>query len=337
MKERKKGKSNKGKIEIYKNKKGIELKVHLKNETIWLSLNQIAELFNTDKSGISRHISNIYKSEELNKNSTVAKIATVQKEGKRKVEREIEYYNLDVIIAVGYRVNSKQATQFRKWATETLKSYLKKGYVLNKKRLLKKEQKKINQLQETISFIKKKSQKELLKGQQENILSLLSDYSKTLTILEKYDNKELKGAKEEKAKFVLKYDECLKIIKQLKKNLKEKGEASDLFGRDKNNEFKGIIGNIYQSFDGKELYKGVKEKAAHFLYFTIKDHPFSDGNKRIASFLFIYFIDRNNYLYRESGERKINDNTLTALSLLTAESDPKEKDQIIPLITHLLE
>lgn len=327
---------NKGEIVIYKPQRGgVELKVKLEKESVWLSLNQIAALFETDKSGISRHIGNIYESKELSKTSTVAKIATVQEEGGRIIKRDIECYNLDLIIAVGYRVNSQKATQFRIWATKILKEYLIKGYAVNEKRILEAREK-FNQLQRMVFFLKEKSKAELLQGQEKEILNLLADYSKTFTLLEQYDKNELRTKGGKQSKFILKYGTSSKILNELKNSLISKNETSDLFGIERNHGLESIVGNLYQTFGKKELYKSVEEKAANLIYLIIKDHPFSDGNKRIGSFLFIYFIDKNNCLYRETGERKINDNTLTALALLIAESNPHEKDQMIALITQLL-
>lgn len=329
-------KFNKGEIVIYKpSKNEVDLKVRFENETVWLSLNQIAELFSTDKSGISRHIKNIYKLNELDKKSTVAKIATVQKEGGREIKRQIKFYNFDMIISVGYRVNSQRATQFRIWATKILKNYLLQGYAINDKRLLE-ARSKFNQLQETIHFLRKKSKAKLLQGQGKEILSLLADYSKTLSLLEKYDKNKLKTGKGGKAKFVLEHKDCISIIAKLKENLIAKKEAGDIFGNEVSRKFESITKNIYQTFGGKELYQSIENKAAHLLYLTIKDHPFTDGNKRTGSFLFVYFLDKNDYLYHKSGEKKINDNALTALALLIAESDPKEKEQMVALITQLL-
>lgn len=325
----------KGEIVIYQSKEGPEIDVRINQDTVWLNLNQIALLFDTHKSGISRHINNIYKSKELYPDSTVAKIATVQMEGGRKIERNIEYYNLDMIISVGYRVNSKRATQFRIWATKTLKEHLVKGYTINEKRLLETKNK-LNELQETISFLQEKSQNQLLSGQKQEIFNLLANYSKTLTLLEQYDKNTISIVKKNKGKFVLKYEDAVSIIKQIKKELIAKKEASELFGKEVDEKLKGILGNLYQTFGGKELYPSLEEKAAHLLYFIIKDHPFVDGNKRIASFLFVYFLDKNNFLYRKTGEKKINDNALTALTLLIAISDPKEKEKLNKIITNFL-
>jgi len=327
---------NKGDIIIYKPKsKEVEIRVRLEKETIWLALNEIATLFDTNKSGVSRHIKNIYKNKELNKKATVAKIATVQKEGSRGIKRNIEYYNLDIILSVGYRVNSKQATQFRVWATRTLKQHILQGYTINQKRLLE-TQTKFKELQNAITFLQKKSRKKLLKGQEKEILDLLGEYSKTLSILEQYDKRKIKKAKGQKGKFVLTYDNCKDIIIKIKERLMTKKEASNFFGIEVEKKFESAVENLRQTFAKKELYRTIEEKAAHLLYLTIKDHPFIDGNKRIASFLFIYFLDKNDYLYRKNGEKKINDNALVALALLIAESNPKEKDILIGIVTNLI-
>jgi len=327
---------NKGEIVIYRPKSGeIEVKVKLEKKTIWASLNKIALLFNTDKSGISRHIKNIYESGELNSKATVAKIATVQKEGGREIKRNIEYYNLDMIISVGYRVNSKRATQFRIWATRVLKEHIVQGYTINQRRLSE-TRSKFNELQSAIAFLKEKSSKKTLEGQEKEILDLLGNYAKTLTILTQYDKGKIKKPKGKEAKFVLEYNRCENIVVILKKDLAKRMEASDLFGIETGKKFESIIKNLYQTFDRRELYKTIEEKAAHLLYLIIKGHPFVDGNKRIASFLFVYFLDKNDYLYRKNGEKKINDNALVALALLVAESDSKEKDVLIKIIINLI-
>jgi len=248
----------------------------------------------------------------------------------------MDIYNLDMILSVGYRVNSKQATQFRIWATNTLKSYLLKGYAINEKQLLSAKER-LRQLQSAISFLQEKSKHELLSGQEQEILNLLANYSKTLTLLEQYDKDKLSVSKKGKGKFILNYKEVRKVIMALKNDLVAKKEAGDLFGQEYEDKLQGIIGNLYQTFGGKELYSSLEEKAAHLLYLIIKDHPLIDGNKRTGSFLFVYFLDKNNFLYRESGEKKINDNALTALALLIAISDPKDKEVMIKIITNLLQ
>ena len=331
-----KNKYNRGEIVIYKNaKKEAKVEVRLEDETVWLHLNQIATLFDTDKSGISRHIKNIYKNGELSYKATVAKIATVQKEGEREIKRSIEFYNLDLILSVGYRVNSKRATQFRIWANKILKEYLIRGYAINEKRLLETKEK-FADLQSVIAFLKNKSKKELLKNQVGEIINLLSSYSKALSVLDQYDKNNINDVKGTKSIFILEYEKCLDIIKELLSNFLVKGEAGDLFGNERDRSFEGIIKGIYQTFGNKELYPTIEDKSSHLLYFIIKDHPFSDGNKRIASFIFIYFLDKNNHLYKNSGEKKINDNALVALALLIAESDPEEKNIMTKIIKNLL-
>lgn len=218
---------------------------------------------------------------------------------------------------------------------KTLKNHLVKGYTINEKRLLQTKSQ-LKELQEAISFLQEKSKHELLTGQEQEILNLLAGYSKTLTLLEQYDKEKLKLIKKTRGKYVLKCEDAKKVIEEIKKELVIKKEASDFFGQENSEKFKGIIGNIYQTFGKKELYPSLEEKASHLLYFIIKDHPFVDGNKRIASFLFVYFLDKNNYLYHKTGEKKINDNALTALTLLIAVSNPKDKDKLIKIITNLL-
>lgn len=322
----------KGEIVIYKAPNGPEIRVTLDNESVWLDARQIARLFDVNRPAIVKHVNNIYKTSELKGKSTCSILEQVAADGKI---RKINLYNLDMIISVGYRVNSKRATQFRVWATKRLKDYLIKGYTLNEKRLLE-TQEKFNELQSAILFLRDKSKHELLSGQEQEILDLLANYSKTLTLLEQYDTEKLSLIKNGKGKFVLDYKKARSVVGELKKELFLKKEAGDLFGQENSDKFKAILGNIYQTFSKKELYASIEEKAAHLLYFIIKDHPFADGNKRSGSFLFVYFLDKNRYLYKESGEKKINDNALTALALLIAVSDPKEKDKIIKIITNLL-
>jgi len=335
MKENNIGKNiNKGEIVIYQtSKKKVELKVRLEKETVWLTQKQMAVLFGKGIPTINEHIKNIFKEGELQERSVIRKFRITATDGKI---YGTQFYNLDVIISVGYRVKSYHGTQFRIWATKTLKEHLVKGYTINQKRLLETREK-FKELQSAIAFLQEKSKRELLSGQTGEILNLLSNYAKTLTLLGKYDKRKLKTAKGEKAKFVLKYKECQRIVREIKKELISKKEASRLFGQGTGGEFEGIVKNLYQTFSGKELYKTIESQAAHLLYFVIKDHPFIDGNKRIASFLFVYFLDRNDYLYRNNGEKKISDNALTALSLLIAVSDPKEKDILIKIVVNLID
>ena len=329
----------KGEIIIYKTAKNeVELKVHFQNESIWLTQNQISSLFDTERSVITKHLHNIFKESELSEDVVCAIFAHTTQHGaiKGKTQTQnIKFYNLDAIISVGYRVNSQRATQFRIWATKILKQYLVKGYALNGERLLE-AQNKFHELQEAIMFLQTQSKKELLSGQEAEILNLLADYSKTFSLLEQYDKGKLVDQKGKKTKFILQYKNCCLIITKLKKELIVKKEAGDLFGQEREESFEGIIKGLYQTFAKKELYLTIEDKASHLLYLIIKDHPFSDGNKRTASFLFVYFLDQSNYLFKKSGERKINDNALTALALLVAESNPKDKEIMIKIIKNFL-
>ena len=326
----KKNNLQKGEIIIYKSRKDkIEVEVRFEKETVWLRQDEIARLFGKERSVITKHINNIFKDKEVDKKSNVQFLHITGS------DKPVAFYSLDVILAVGYRTNSARAIHFRKWATSVLKNYLLKGYAINKKHLLQ-ARTRLEELQNTINFLQNKSKHHLLSGQKREILDLLANYSRTLTLLEQYDRGKIKLMRRGKIEFVLKYEEAIKIIKRIKKDLINKKEASELFGQDNERRLSGILKNIYQTFKSKELYPSLEEKAAHLLYFIVKDHPFVDGNKRIASFLFIYFLDKNNFLYRENGERKINDNALTALTLLVAVSEPKDKDILVKIITNLI-
>lgn len=323
-------------VALYQSKNGeIRFRGDPSKQTIWGNLNQIAELFNVQKAAISKHIKHIYESGELNNKATVSIMETVQKEGKREVKRNVEYYNLDMIISVGYRVNSKQATAFRMWATSVLKQYLIEGYAVNEKRIADAKEK-LGSLQSVIALLESKVGRENLKGQEQELFGLLSEYAKTLSVLEQYDTGALTVPKGKKAHVTLSYEEAIGVLEKVRTQLMDHGEATDLFARERGGEFQGIIRGLYQSFGSKALYASVEAKAAHLLYFIIKDHPFSDGNKRSASFLFVYFLDKNNYLYKKTGEKKINDNALAALALLVAESNPNEKETMIQLIMNLI-
>ncbi len=328
----KKDSLQKGEIVFYKSKEGPQLEVRLEAETVWLTQNQIALIFGTKRPAITKHLNNIFKSGELNKGSVSSILEHTASDGKT---YKTLFYNLDAIISVGYRVNSQMATQFRIWASNVLKQYLVKGYAINVKRLLE-AQSKFAELQEAVLFLQKQSQKKLLKGQETEIFNLLADYSKTLSLLEQYDKGKIQTQKSRKTAFVLQYNDCIKIIAELKRELIAKKEAGDLFGVERDGSFAGIIRGLYQTFDKKELYPTIEDKASHLLYLIIKDHPFTDGNKRTASFLFVFFLDRSNYLFKKSGERKINDNALTALALLIAESDPKDKEVMIKIVKNLI-
>ncbi|MFH0804486.1 MAG: virulence protein RhuM/Fic/DOC family protein [Candidatus Zambryskibacteria bacterium] len=317
-------------IVIYQAKSGaIELRGDFNKETIWATQAQIAEVFDIDRTVATKHINNLIKSREIDEKSNVQKMHIANS------DKPVSLYSLDVILVVGYRTNSRKAVVFRKWATKILRKYIVEGYVVNEKKLLEAREKFAN-LQEAISFLKTKSEREALKGQTGEILNLLSSYSKTLSVLEQYDNNKLKEIRGRKSVFTLEYEKCQDIIKELRTNLSIKNETVDLFGNERKGSFGGIIKGIYQTFGHKELYPTIEDKSSHLLYFIIKDHPFFDGNKRIASFIFVYFLDKNNYLCKVSGEKKINDNALVALALLIAESNPKEKEIMIRIIKNLL-
>lgn len=305
---------------FYKSEDGnIQLNVKLEKDTVWLTQSQMSNLFGVDRTVIVRHIRNIYKSAELCEDATCTKNAQVQEEGGRTVRRTIPYYNLDMIISVGYRVNSKNATQFRIWATSILKQYLIKGYAINDQRL--------QQLGEVIRIMKR-SQNELDAKQ---ILSVIENYNTALTLLDDYDHQCMKRPEGSKATYVLSYEECRKLIDQMRFNA-----DSDLFGHEKDDSFKGSIGNIYQSFGGEDVYPTLEEKAANLLYFVTKNHSFSDGNKRIAATIFLYFLDKNGILYDENGHKRIADYTLVALTIMIAESRIEEKEMMISIIMNCI-
>lgn len=320
-------------ILIYKSPEHqTEVEVQFDGETVWLNQAQMASLFKQTKQNISLHINNCYKEGELQKSSTVKDSLTVQKEGKRTVNRKLEFYNLDVIISVGYRVKSKQGTQFRQWATQRLKDYLVKGYAINEKRLAEVENR-FNELKQAISLFDKVAQTTKISGSEaQGLLKVLNDFTAALDILDKYDHQTLK-IKRSKSKevFRISYKEAVKAIA----GLKNKFGGSALFGNEKDKSFKGSLNGIYQTFDGKDLYPSVEEKAAHLLYFVVKNHSFTDGNKRIAAFLFVWFLDRNNLLYHQ-GKKVIDDNALVALTLMIAESNPADMNMMIKVIANLI-
>jgi len=323
-------------VVIYKNKAGeVAAEAVIRDESVWLTQAQIAEVFNIQRPAITKHLNNIFKSQELVKNSVCSKMEHTAVDGKK---YQTMYYNLDVIISVGYRVNSKKATEFRVWATSVLRGHILNGYTLNQKRLLEIKGKQLSEFEQAVALVKRTIEnRQLSAGESEGVLKVITDYANSWVLLQKYDQGKLSlPTKGSKTKFVLDYDEANKIIGQLKNSLLNKKEATDLFGHERGKALASIMGNIYQSFGGKDFYPSVEEKAAHLLYFIIKDHPFSDGNKRTASFLFIVFLARNKYLLKKNGEKKINDNTLVALALLIAESDPKQKDVLIKLVVNFL-
>jgi len=321
-------------IKIYKNKKGdTSIEVKLNNETVWLNQSQIETLFQTDRTSINRHIRNIYKTRELDENRTCAKFAQVQKEGKRTIERNIKYYNLDIIIAVGYRVNSKQGTEFRIWANQLLREYLIKGFTINQEKL-EKQNKQLLELKKTVKILSNViSKKELSNDESRGLLDIISDYSYALDVLDKYDYQSLKIENITTNEiYQLTYKEAIRQI-QLTKRVYGN---SDLFGHEKDKSFRSSIATIYQTFGEVDLYPSIEEKAANLLYFIVKNHSFSDGNKRIAAFLFLYFLEKNGILRTENGEKRIADNTLVALTLMIAVSKSEEKDTMVKIIVNLI-
>ena len=298
------------------NDKKITLSVQIENETVWLNRNQMSDLFERDVKTIGKHINNALK-EEVDY-STVAKFATVQREGNRDVERDVEYYNLDMIISVGYRVKSKRGVEFRKWANSVLKQYILQGYAVNNNR--------INQLGEVIRIMKRTENE--LDGCQ--VLTVIEKYSEALELLDSYDHQNMTRPTGNIAIYELTYEECQEVIKNMRF-----GDESDLFGKEKDDSFRGSIGNIYQSFDGQDIYPTLEEKAAHLLYFITKNHSFFDGNKRIAATIFLYFLDKNKRLFAD-GRKLIDDHTLVALTIMIAESRPDEMEMMVTVILNCL-
>lgn len=312
----------KNEIVLFENQ-DVKLEVNMKDETVWLNANQMSELFGRDSKTIRKHIDNALK-EELD-NSTVANFATVQKEGNRNITRNIEYYNLDMIISVGYRVKSKNGIVFRKWANKIIKDYLIKGYAVNNKRL--------EYLEKTIKLldIAGRIDGELSANEAQSIIKVINKYSNALNLLDKYDYKKVSKPKGTKNNKKITYEECINIINTLRFN-----NYSDLFALERNNGLKGIIDDIYSTFDGSDLYSTVEEKAANMLYLVTKNHVFIDGNKRIAATLFIYFLNYYGLLYNNEKGMVIDNNTLVAVTILIAQSDPKEKEVLVDLVMNFL-
>ena len=299
----------------------VRLDVTTDRDTVWLNRAQLAELFDRDIKTIGKHINNALKEELSNDPTTVAKFATVQIEGEREVTRDIEFYNLDVIISVGYRVKSQRGVEFRRWANEVLKDYIIKGYAVNNKR--------IEQIGEVIRIMKRAENQ--LDAKQ--VLSVIEKFNTALDLLDAYDHQTMKKPKGSKAVYVLDYYECRKIISEMKFSA-----DSELFGNEKDDSFKGSIANIYQEFGGVEIYPSLEEKAANLLYFVTKNHSFSDGNKRIAAAMFLYFLDKNGALFLDDAktEKAIADQTLAALTIMIAESQPSEKEMMINVIMNCM-
>ena len=321
-------------IQIYRLDNGAtEIEVKLDQDTIWLSQKQIAELFDKDSDTIGLHLKNIYSTGELEDFSTTEDYSVVQKEGTRNVRRKIKHYNLDAIISVGYRVNSIRGTQFRIWANKILKEYLIQGYSINE-RALKRQNEQLSELQKTIKILSSAIQsKELTSDESKGLLSIVSDYSYALDILDQYDYQTLTITKTSgKDIYRITYAEAIDQINLVRKAYGN----SELFGREKDKSFKSSISTIYQTFDGKDLYPSIEEKAAHLLYFITKNHSFTDGNKRIAAFMFLYFLSKNGVLYDISGNKRIADNTLVALTLMIAVSKQEEMDIMMKVIVNLI-
>ncbi len=318
-------------IVIYETENGqTHIEVMFEQDTLWLSLLQIAELFERDKSVISRHLKNIFDAGELVKNSVVAKNATTAADGKI---YQVEYFNLDAIISVGYRVNSKKGTQFRLWASNILKRYLVQGYALNEQ-ILQTQQQKLTDLKQAIALSSRLfQQKDLTASESQGILSILEKYSHALTVLDDYDHQRLQVTGIQQAgQRRISYDEAIQQIQLWR----EREKLGGLFGNEKDDSFKSSLETIYQTFGGKELYPSIEEKAANLLYFIVKNHSFSDGNKRIAAALFVWFLARHDYLLNADGEKRIADNALVAFTLLIAESKPAEKDVMVKVIINLI-
>ena len=308
-----------------------QIDVRLENETVWLTQAQMAELFQTDRTSIVRHINKIYADDELDRDSTCAKIAQVQKEGQRTVRRSIPYFNLDMIISVGYRVNSKRGVKFRQWANRVLKQYLIKGYAINER--LRHEQ--ISELRQLVQVVGRtlqhREQENTIETQ--DLLDVVVDYTYALDTLDNYDYERLTIDQTTKvASFHATYENAMEQIQRLR----DKFGASVLFGNEKDDSFKSSIGQIYQTFDGDELYPSVEEKAAMLLYLVTKNHSFSDGNKRIAATLFLWFLNNNKILYNSDGSKRIADSTLVALTLMIAESKTEEKDVMVKVVVNLI-
>ncbi|OGX08854.1 MAG: cytochrome C biogenesis protein CycH [Omnitrophica WOR_2 bacterium GWA2_37_7] len=314
-----------GKVVLYK--KGLE--VQLRDDTVWINQKQMAELFNTERSVITKHLGNIFTSKELDQKSVCANFAHTASDGKL---YKTKFYNLDAIISVGYRVNSKQGTQFRIWATDVLKKHLVDGYTINEKRL-KCIESKYRELQNAVSLIGNVIEVEDLSAEAKGLIGVISKYSRALDILDDFDHQKLEAPKGTKrSRYKITYEKALTIIESMKKEF----SSSGLVGLEKDDSFKSSLGAIYQTFEGRDLYPTLEEKAANLLYFVAKNHSFVDGNKRIAAALFVYFLNENGILYYKNGSCRIDENALVALTLMVAASKPSEKDIMIKVILNLI-
>ncbi|MFA9392264.1 MAG: RhuM family protein [Prolixibacteraceae bacterium] len=325
---------NNSEIQIFTSKDGLtEIQVKLENDTVWLNQYQLESLFATNRTSINRHITNIFKSKELDEISTCAKIAQVQKEGKREIKRHIKYYNLDLIISVGYRVNSKRGTEFRIWASKLLKEYLIKGFVINENHL-RQQNEQLLELQKTTKLLGNiLNSRQLSNDESTGLLRIVSNYSYALDLLDQYDYQNLRISNTtSKEVYRITYEEARQKIAFLKST----NGSSELFGKEKDESLQSSINTIYQTFNGVDLYSSIEEKAANLLYFITKNHSFVDGNKRIAAFLFLYFLEKNEILFTPDGQKRIADNALVALTLMIAVSDPFEKETMVKVAVNLI-
>lgn len=311
-----------------------QVEVTFEQDTVWLSQKQIAALFGTKRPAITKHLSNIFKSGELKVDSVSSILEHTAVDGKK---YRTLFYNLDAIISIGYRVNSTRATQFRIWATQTLKEHLMRGYTLNEKRLLEFRQG-LEDLERAVQLIQSTGTSGTLDlPEVRGLLDILGQYTQSFILLNRFDNRDLPaGPLSSDLTYEITYPEARAAIEELKRQLMLRNEASALFANEKDDSFRGILGNIVQTFDRQYVYPSIEEQAAHLLYFVIKNHPFSDGNKRTGAFLFVWFLEKNRHRFKASGELKINDNALVALALLVAQSDPAEKELMIKLIINLI-
>ncbi len=322
------------KIIIYQTPENqTQVEVQFEGETFWLTQEQIAQLFERERTVITKHLRNIFKEGELEEEVVCANFAHTTKHGAlagKTQEKSVKFYNLDAILSVGYRVNSIRGTQFRQWATQRLKDYLVQGYALNQKRL--------EELGKMVELIDQSGKSQNLQLQEaKGLLEILSLYTKSFVLLNQYDSNNLStGNLNEHITYEIQYHEAIVAIAELKKQLIAKNEATTLFGNEKDDGFKSSLQSIVQSFGEQYLYPSIEEQAAHLLYFVIKNHSFSDGNKRIGAFLFIWFLEKNKHRFKKSGELKINDNGLTAIALLVAQSKPEEKELMVTLIINLI-
>ena len=321
---------------IYQHEGEQLTEVRLEGETVWLTQRQMAELFDTSSDNIGLHLKNIYATGELDESATTEDYSVVREEGSRRVTRQLKHYNLDAIISVGYRVNSRQGTRFRIWANRILKEHLLQGYTFNQHRLHQ-QQERLGHLQKTLTLFREGLIEQASLPEARGLVSVIAGYARTFVLLNQFDSERLprRGFAED-IRYVIEPIDANAGIAALKADLMARGEASELFGRPKDDSFEGLLGNIVQSFGGQFLYASIEEQAANLLYLVIKNHPFTDGNKRIGAFLFIWFLQRNRYHLKADGELKINDNALAAIALLVAQSDPRQKELMVHLIMNLI-